>query len=55
MVSEYAQHKYAVTVFYSHTSDHIVSGSQDKALNLWDWNTGTKIKRIELAHDDIIR
>lgn len=33
----------------------MVSGSQDKALNVWDWKTGYKIKRIENAHSDIVR
>lgn len=32
-----------------------MSGSQDKALNVWDWKTGYKIKRIENAHSDIVR
>lgn len=45
-VCEYAQHKYAVSVYYSQSSNYVVSGSQDKALNLWDWKTGYKIKRI---------
>lgn len=54
-ISEYADHKHAVTVFYNKTSDNVVSGSQDKALNLWDWKNGSKIRRVEAAHDDIIR
>lgn len=45
-VSEYNQHKYAVSVFYNKTNNYVVSGSQDKALNLWDWRTGQKIKRL---------
>jgi phospholipase A-2-activating protein len=54
-ISEYSQHKHAVTVYYNQTTDQVISGSQDKALNLWDWRTGKKIKRVEAAHDDIIR
>jgi len=45
-ISEFNQHKHAVTVFYNSTNGHIISGSQDKSLNLWDWRTGNKIKRI---------
>lgn len=44
-----------MTVYYNQTTDQVISGSQDKALNLWDWRTGKKIKRVEAAHDDIIR
>lgn len=54
-ISEYVNHKHAVTVFYNSSSDFIVSGSQDKALNLWKWKDGSLIKRIESAHNDIIR
>lgn len=45
-ITEFAEHKYAVSVFYNATNDSIVSGSQDKALNLWNWRTGQKIKRV---------
>lgn len=54
-IAEYAQGKYAVTVFYNKTSGYVVSGSQDKALCLWEPLTGTQVKRIENAHNDIIR
>ena len=54
-LAEYTQHKYAVCVFYSKSNNWVVSGSQDKALNLWDFKTGGKIKRVENAHNDIIR
>jgi len=46
MVTEYGQHKHAVTVFYNRTTDQVVSGSQDKALNVWDWRNGAKYKRV---------
>jgi WD40 repeat protein len=42
-------------VHYNPANDFVVSGSQDKALNLWNWHNGNKIKRIENAHKDIIR
>lgn len=54
-IAEYVQHKYAVCVYYSKSSDCVVSGSQDKALNLWDYKTAAKLKRVENAHNDIIR
>ncbi len=54
-VCEFKEHKHAVCVFYNATNNYVVSGSQDKALNLWDWHTGMKIKRTENAHSDIIR
>lgn len=41
-----AEHKYAVSVFYNPITDLIISGSQDKAINLWSWKDGKKIKRI---------
>ena len=34
-VSEYSEHKHAVAVFFNPATNQIVSGSQDKALNLW--------------------
>lgn len=46
IVAEYGQHKHAVAVFYNRTTDQVVSGSQDKALNLWDWRNGAKYKRV---------
>lgn len=54
-LSEFSEHKYAVSVFYNRTNDLVVSGSQDKALNLWNWHNGNKVKRIQNAHSDIIR
>jgi WD40 repeat protein len=54
-IAEFSEHKYAVTVFYNSLTDTVVSGSQDKALNLWSWKNGNKIKRVENAHNDIIR
>ena len=44
-----------MAVFYNKTSGVVVSGSQDKALNLWNPQTGAQVKRIENAHNDIIR
>lgn len=44
-ISEFSQHKYAVSVFYNPITDTIVSGSQDKALNMWSWRDGKLIKR----------
>lgn len=54
-VSEFANHKYAVSVFYNKLNDSIISGSQDKALTSWSWRDGKQIKRVEGAHGDIIR
>ena len=54
-VSQYKQHKYAVSVYYNSMNDTIISGSQDKALNMWQWQDGKKLKRHENAHNDIIR
>lgn len=54
-ICEFKEHKHAVTVFYNRTNNYVTSGSQDKALNIWDWHTGMKIKRTENAHNDIIR
>ena len=31
---------------YNPLTDQIISGSQDKALNSWNWKTGKVIKRI---------
>jgi hypothetical protein len=45
-VSEFAEHKHAVAVFFNSATNQVVSGSQDKALNLWDWQTGKKILRV---------
>lgn len=45
-VAEYSEHKHAVCVFFSRGNNWVVSGSQDKALNIWDYKTGTKIKRL---------
>lgn len=45
-VSEYTEHKHAVAVFFNPTTNQIVSGSQDKALNLWEWQTGNKVLRV---------
>ena len=44
-----------MSVFYNSINGYVVSGSQDKALNLWDWKNGNKIKRVENAHNDIVR
>lgn len=44
-VSTFSEHKYAVSVFYNSITDTIISGSQDKALNMWAWRDGKKIKR----------
>lgn len=46
---------HAVAVYHNKMNDTIVSGSQDKALNVWNWRDGKKIKRLEKAHGDIIR
>ena len=54
-ISEFSEHKYAVSVMYNPITDVIISGSQDKALNMWSWKDGKKIKRLENAHSDIIR
>jgi phospholipase A-2-activating protein len=54
-ICEYKEGKHAVTVFYNKVNNYITSGSQDKALNIWDRFTGMKIKRVENAHNDIIR
>ncbi len=43
---EYNEHKHGVAVYYSKANNWVVSGSQDKALNVWDYKTGAKIKRI---------
>ena len=40
---------------YNNINGQIISGSQDKALNAWDWKTGKVVKRIESVHGDIIR
>jgi WD40 repeat protein len=53
--AEFTQHKYAVSVFYNPITDTIISGSQDKALNMWSWKDSKLIKRHENAHNDIIR
>ena len=53
--AEYANHKYAVSVFYNPLTDLIVSGSQDKALTSWNWRDGKEVKRIQGAHNDIVR
>lgn len=45
-MAEYKDGKYAVTVFYNKTSGYVISGSQDKALNAWEWKTGARVKRI---------
>lgn len=44
-ISTYSEHKYAVSVFYNPLNDTIISGSQDKALNMWSWRDGKKLKR----------
>ena len=54
-IAEYANHKYAVSVFYNPLNDQVVSGSQDKALATWKWQNGNQVKRVESAHNDIIR
>jgi WD40 repeat protein len=46
-------HQHAVTVQVF--NNYVITGSQDKALNLWDLTTGKLIKRLQNAHDDIIR
>ena len=55
VLRSYDNHKHAVTVFYNRATDEIVSGSQDKALNVWNWKTGQVVKRVESAHGDIVR
>lgn len=45
------QHAVAVQVI----NNYVVTGSQDKCLNLWELATGKQIKRVPNAHDDIIR
>ena len=54
-ICEFKEGKHAVAVFYNKINNYITSGSQDKSLNLWDRYTGMKIKRVENAHNDIIR
>ena len=54
-IAEYANHKYAVTVYYNPLNDLVVSGSQDKALASWNWRDGKQAKRAEGAHGDIVR
>ena len=54
-VCEYKEGKHATCVYFNKINHYITSGSQDKALNLWDRVTGMKIKRVENAHNDIIR
>lgn len=44
-IAEYGEHKYAVSVYYNSLNDTIISGSQDKSLNMWSWSNGKKIKR----------
>ena len=55
MICEYKEGKHAVCVFYNKVNNYITSGSQDKSLNIWDRNTGMKFKRVENAHNDIVR
>lgn len=45
------QHAVAVQV----VGNTVITGSQDKALNIWELATGKRIKRQTDAHDDIIR
>ena len=52
---EFKEGKHAVCVFYNKVNNYITSGSQDKALNIWDRVTGMKVRRVENAHNDIIR
>lgn len=44
-ISEYANHKHAVAVYYNELADEIVSGSQDKALASWNWKNGKQTRR----------
>jgi len=54
-VCEFKEGKHAVCVHFNRINHYITSGSQDKALSLWDRVTAMKIKRVENAHNDIIR
>lgn len=40
---------------YNKSNDQVISGSQDKALNAWNWRTGKVIRRKQNVHGDIIR
>ena len=33
----------------------VITGSQDKALNLWDLTNGKLVKKVAGAHEDIVR
>lgn len=54
-ITEFTNHKHAVSVHYNSLTQTVISGSQDKALNSWNWKNGTPVKRVESAHNDIIR
>ena len=54
-ISEFSEGKHAVCVYYNRLNQYVTSGSQDKALNIWDKDTGMKMKRVENAHNEIIR
>lgn len=49
----FSGHQHAVAVLA--VNNFVITGSQDKALNLWDLTTGKLVKKSANAHDDIIR
>lgn len=46
-------HQHAVAVLV--VNNCVITGSQDKSLNLWELATGKLVKKFPNAHDDIIR
>ena len=40
ILRSFDQHKHAVCVYYNRATDEVVSGSQDKALTVWKWQSG---------------
>ena len=45
-ICEFKEGKHAVCVYYNKMNNYVTSGSQDKALNIWDRSNGMKIKRV---------
>jgi len=48
-------HSHAVAVLAVEPLDLIITGSQDKNVNLWELSTGRRTTIIKEAHKDVIR
>ncbi|KAJ3177161.1 WD repeat-containing protein 83 [Geranomyces variabilis] len=56
LLNSYTGHKnseYRITSTLSNTDAHVISGSEDGSILMWDLVEGTLVKRLERAHDRV--